>query len=79
MRESVTPGSVHPGYGLKWWLAPYGNEGKLAWAGSGFGGQVPIAIPEHDLLVVVTAWNVTSGRGLGRAAILNRILGAITR
>jgi CubicO group peptidase (beta-lactamase class C family) len=66
-------------YGLKWWLVPYGPESKLAWAGSGFGGQVPIAIPEYDLVVVFTAWNVTPGKpALGRQVILDRVLAAIT-
>lgn len=84
VQESVKPviatnrAPVPTQYGLKWWLAPYGSGGKYAWAGSGFGGQVPIAFPEHDLLVVVTAWNVVPGRpGLGRQVIMDRILGAV--
>jgi CubicO group peptidase (beta-lactamase class C family) len=40
--------------GLKWWLFPYGDGSKKAWAGSGFGGQMPIIVPAHDLVLVVT-------------------------
>ena len=32
-------------YGYKWWLYPYGSEGRLAWAGYGFGGQRPLVFP----------------------------------
>jgi len=45
-------------YGLKWWIYPYGDGSQVAWAGSGFGGQMPIVIPEHDLVLVFTGWNI---------------------
>lgn len=85
-RLSVTPAMDVGGrgqgvkYGLKWWLYPYGPGGsRLAWAGSGFGGQVPIAFPEEDLIVVVNAWNILPGRpGLGARVIIDRVLGAVT-
>lgn len=86
VRESVKPAvpttnRIPAGtqYGLKWWLAPYGAAGKLAWAGSGFGGQVPIAIPEHELVVVFTAWNLPGRAGLGRQVILDRVLAAVKK
>jgi len=68
-------------YGLKWWLAPYGADStKLAWAGSGFGGQIPVAIPEHDLVMVFNGWNILPGKpALGRQVALEKVLGAITR
>jgi CubicO group peptidase (beta-lactamase class C family) len=85
VQESVRPavatsarGAAGVQYGLKWWLVPYGAEGRHAWAGSGFGGQIPIAVPEHDLVIVVTGWNVLPGRpGLPRQVILDRVLRAL--
>lgn len=77
IRQSVTPAvSVgnRPGgaqYGLKWWL--YRNPSdttKLIWAGSGFGGQLPMAFPERDLLVVFNGWNILPG---GKGMPLGRI------
>jgi hypothetical protein len=45
----------------------------------GFGGQLPVAVPEDDLVIVVNAWNILPGRptlpGLPTVA---RILGAVT-
>ena len=71
VKESVAPafdltpaGSTAPAprYGLKWWLFPYGADGsKFAWAGSGFGGQGPVAFPEYDMVVVYTGWNLGTG------------------
>ena len=65
-------------YGLKWWLYPYGDGSRLAWAGSGFGGQMPIIIPEHDLVLVVTGWNILPGKPrLGHREAIARVLQAI--
>jgi len=53
-----------PKYGLKWWLYPYAKDNSnsmLAWAGSGFGGQRPIVLPEYDIVAVYTAWNHGTG------------------
>jgi len=67
-------------YGLKWWLYPYGDGTKYAWAGSGFGGQVPMAFPDEDLVVVFNAWNVPPvNRGIPRQAIFDNVLGAIVK
>jgi CubicO group peptidase (beta-lactamase class C family) len=73
VKESITPafdltpaGSATPGakYGLKWWLYPYGKDNpKLILAGSGFGGQRPMAFPEHDMVVVYTGWEIPPSRG----------------
>jgi hypothetical protein len=30
----------------------------MARAGSGFGGQRPLVLPEYDIVAVYTAWNV---------------------
>jgi CubicO group peptidase (beta-lactamase class C family) len=83
VKESVTPavavGQTPIRYGLKWWLAPYGADTtKLVWAGSGFGGQLPVAIPEYDLVIVVNAWNILPGRpGLSRQVAVERVLAAL--
>lgn len=64
------------GYGLKWWLYPYGeNNSKTVWAGSGFGGQLPFAFPEYDMVVVINSWNVnTTGPRMTRRDAMTRIL-----
>ena len=81
VRQSVAPAVAvgnRPGthYGLKWWLYPNPTDStKVMWAGSGFGGQVPVAIPEQDLVVVVNQWNILPGRpGLPLGRVLARIL-----
>jgi CubicO group peptidase (beta-lactamase class C family) len=76
VKESVAPafdltatGAAAPGpkYGFKWWMYPYGKDNsKLVWAGSGFGGQRPMAFPEHDMVVVYTGWDIPPVRGLLR-------------
>ena len=86
VRSSITPavkvGSAPnaPRYGLKWWL--YRNPRdttRLVWAGSGFGGQVPVAIPEDDMIIVFNGWNILPGRpGLPLGRVLPRLLGAVT-
>jgi CubicO group peptidase (beta-lactamase class C family) len=81
--ESVTPAirvnAQGVQYGYKWWLYPYGN-GKLAWAGNGFGGQFPIVIPDRDLVIVVNGWNVLPrGVGLGARVAIDRVLAAVVR
>ncbi|HYH80188.1 MAG TPA: serine hydrolase [Longimicrobium sp.] len=69
------PGRAH--YGYKWWL--YRNPAdstKVMWAGSGFGGQFPVAIPEEDLIVVVNQWNILPGKP---SLPLGRVLARIQR
>ena len=72
------PGGAH--YGLKWWL--YANptdSTRTMWAGNGFGGQFPVAIPEDDLIVVVNQWNILPGRpSLPVGRVMARILGSMT-
>ncbi|MGH9315318.1 MAG: serine hydrolase domain-containing protein [Vicinamibacterales bacterium] len=67
-------------YGFKWWLYPYGKDrARLAWGGSGFGGQRPIAFPEYDLIVVFTGWNILPDRpSLTPRAAIDRVLQAVT-
>lgn len=83
VRESVTPAiAVNADgvqYGYKWWLYPYGaDRSRLAWAGSGFGGQRPIVVPEHDLVIVFTGWNILPDRpSLSPRVALDRVLAAL--
>jgi CubicO group peptidase (beta-lactamase class C family) len=68
VRASVTPAfpNAQPrgtNYGYKWWLYPHPvDTTKRVWAGSGFGGQAPMALPDEELIVVFNAWNVLPGR-----------------
>jgi CubicO group peptidase (beta-lactamase class C family) len=61
IRESVMPRS-DPGegfrYGYQWWLVPYGDASRYAWAGFGFGGQYVFVMPEDGVVAVTTAWNI---------------------
>ena len=87
VKASVTPTSnaTAPGggegvkYGFKWWLYPYGENGEhLAWAGGGFGGQMPIVLPEYDLVMVFTGWNIVPGKPqLGPRVAIDRVFAAI--
>ena len=51
----------------------------LAFGGSGFGGQRPIVVPEHDLVVVFTGWNIPGGEpSLSAQDAIERVLAAVT-
>ncbi len=45
-------------YGYQWWLAPYGDGPRYAWAALGIGGQHLFVFPEDNLVVVVTGWHI---------------------
>lgn len=67
-------------YGYKWWLYEYGNDNqKYVWAGSGFGGQWPIIIPEYDIVAVFTGWNITGGTpSLRVTEAIRRLVNAVS-
>ena len=51
---------------------------QLLQAGSGFGGQTPLAFPNDDMVVVVNAWNIPPVRaGLPRSLVIARMVSAI--
>lgn len=86
VKASVAPSvSVAPNgtvkYGFKWWLFPYGDGSRLAWAGSGFGGQMPIVVPEYDLVMVFTGWNIHDDRNkrLSHRVAIDRVIRAIVK
>ena len=65
-------------YGFLWWLYPYGNDDpRLTFGGSGFGGQWPIVIPEYDLVLVFTGWNILGEKGLGAREAIDRVLAGV--
>jgi CubicO group peptidase (beta-lactamase class C family) len=87
VRQSVSP-LVTTGnapnaarYGLKWWLFSNPVDStRFIWAGSGFGGQFPLAIPELDLIIVFNGWNILPGRpSLPVGRVTQRILKATSR
>ena len=85
VKTSVTPaiavGSAPNAakYGLKWWLYPDPRGAdRYVWGGSGFGGQIPLAFPDDDMVIVFNAWNILPGRpGLPRAQATARLVNAI--
>ena len=67
-------------YGYKWWLYHYQYQGedRVAFGGAGFGGQRPIVLPEFDLVLVFTGWNILPDRpSLSAQDAIERILAAI--
>jgi CubicO group peptidase (beta-lactamase class C family) len=82
VKQSLAPAvavgdGVH--YGFKWWLYPYAKgDRRLAWGGSGLGGQRPIYFPDYDLLVVFTGWNILPNRpSMTPRAAIDRVLEAV--
>jgi CubicO group peptidase (beta-lactamase class C family) len=83
VRESVTPQIATstragaPKYGYKWWLYsnPVQKDGFI-WAGSGFGGQFPMAFPDQEMVVVFNAWNISGGPTLPLRAVQERLIKA---
>jgi CubicO group peptidase (beta-lactamase class C family) len=51
---------LRTGYGFKWWSQWYQYQDKsyVAYLGKGFGGQRPIILPDFDMVIVVTGWNI---------------------
>lgn len=66
-------------YGYKWWLYPYSKDDpRLAFGGSGFGGQIPLVLPDYDIVVVFTAWNIIGVKHLAHREVIDRVLAAVT-
>jgi CubicO group peptidase (beta-lactamase class C family) len=67
-------------YGYSWWLLSYEYNGQAgrAFSGIGFGGQYPIVIPELDLVIVFTGWNILAeGPRMSSQEGIKRILAAV--
>ena len=65
-------------YGYLWWLYPYAKDDpRIAFGGSGFGGQLPVVLPDEDIVVVVNAWNLLDGPQLGTRTVVSRVRAAL--
>jgi CubicO group peptidase (beta-lactamase class C family) len=64
-------------YGFQWWLAPYGQFKRLAWAARGFGGQELLVVPEYDMIAVFTGWSILPSTEGKRYDKLERVLDAV--
>ena len=74
--HSVPPYSVGGDrvyYGFLWWLYPL--SGKFAWMGFGWGGQSLMVLPEQNLIVVFTGWELHEDPD--DEVFLNRVLAAL--
>jgi len=75
---SITASAAGVKYAHKWWLYPYGKQGRLAFGAGGFGGQFAIVVPELDLLFIFTGWNILPDRpSLTARVALDRVLEAV--
>lgn len=86
VRQSVTPAVTvgdagGPRYGLKWWLwRNPADPARLLWGGSGFGGQLPTAFPDQDMVLVINAWNILPGMPrIPQRQIHERLVRAVVR
>ncbi|MEO8681630.1 MAG: serine hydrolase [Vicinamibacterales bacterium] len=64
-------------YGYKWWVLPYGDGSKQAYAALGYGGQRLIVVPELKLIAVFTGWNIYEHAEFAPYDALDRVLAAI--
>jgi CubicO group peptidase (beta-lactamase class C family) len=81
VKSSVSPAmTVGRGvkYGYKWWLHDY-NNGSVgyAWCGTGFGGQLPVVIPEYNMVAVFTGWNIARGPSLPVTEAIRILINAV--
>jgi len=69
----------HWGYGFQWWLQPWGTppEKKFAWAARGLGGQELRVVPEYNLIVVMTGWDLLPSKQEPRRDELERVIAAV--
>ena len=82
VKQSLAPSVAVGGgvqYGFKWWLYPYAaDDSRLAWGGSGLGGQRPLYFPDYDLLAVFTGWNLLPNTpNLSVRTAIDRLLAAV--
>lgn len=71
-------GRPDDGYGYQWWVPEHENGKTKIFCGSGYGGQFPVIVPEHDLVIVFNAWNIHGNPKLfTQRAVQERILPSI--
>jgi len=77
VRRSITPSTdARQGmkYGFQWWLIPHGTAPeRLAWAALGLGGQRLLVLPEDELIMVFTGWNILAESSLNSREVIARI------
>ena len=77
IRQSITPSTdarLEMKYGFQWWLIPYGPaQERLAWAALGLGGQRLLVLPEDELIMVFTGWNILAESSLNSREVIARI------
>ncbi len=66
-------------YGYLWWLFPYGDGSRFAWTAWGWGGQLLFVVPERDLVLVFTGWNILEESPPRPPVMLERGLRALTK
>jgi CubicO group peptidase (beta-lactamase class C family) len=67
-------------YGYKWWIARRPEAGSPeAYAASGYGGQLLIVVPAHQLLAVFTGWNIYDKPSLSPFVAKDRVLAAVRK
>lgn len=74
--DAVSGGRVR--YGYLWWLVPRDSAGtEMMWHARGFGGQHLYVVPERDLVVAFTAWNIRDRKVMRLGAGVDRVLAAL--
>ena len=81
VRESTRPRVFEArgdlAYGYQWWISQHEKGETRVFEGSGFGGQRPFVIPEHDLVVVINGWDIRGDHAIrAKADLLNDVLPA---
>jgi len=84
VKDSVSPhiavGEGDWKYGYLWWLHSFGTaQEDVTWQARGFGGQNLIVIPEYNMVVVFTGWDILPSNEKRPADRLDRVLAASQR
>ena len=75
---SVEDEGRHWGYGFQWWLQPWGKSPQTsAWAARGLGGQELRVVPQYNLLLVLTGWDLLPHAKEPRNDELDRVISAV--
>lgn len=84
IKDSVAPhGTVGEGnwkYGYLWWLQSFGSApADIAWEARGFGGQQLFVVPDYDMVVAYTGWDILPPQEKRPRDWLDRTLGTANR
>lgn len=67
-------------YGYQWWLLPYDSaDDSFVYGCLGYGGQYLLAAPQHNLLAVITGWNIYEKNTISLKDLLETILKAVKK